>query len=140
MTEFKPGDTVVVNESPTDLFYCTPVGTIGCVKSKYNDSLWDIDIPGELYSQLHNSSALTPVKKPIPIDPVPAPAEHDPVNRPAHYTSSPSGIECIDVVEHMNFNRGNAIKYLFRAGHKGNELEDVRKAAWYCNREVAPLR
>lgn len=60
----------------------------------------------------------------------------DPVNHPSHYTSHPSGIECIDVVEHMGFNLGNAIKYLWRADEKGNALEDLRKAAWYVAREI----
>jgi len=60
----------------------------------------------------------------------------DNVNNPKHYTSHPSGIECIQVVEHMNFNVGNAIKYLWRTDHK-NGLEDLKKAAWYINREIA---
>lgn len=60
----------------------------------------------------------------------------DPVNHPAHYTSHPSGVECIDVVEHMGFNLGNAIKYIWRADEKGNALEDLRKAAWYVQREI----
>lgn len=60
----------------------------------------------------------------------------DPVNHPQHYTSHPSGIECIQVVEHMGFNLGNAIKYLWRADEKGNALEDLRKAAWYVQREI----
>jgi len=62
-------------------------------------------------------------------------AEHDAVNHPKHYTSHPSGIECIQVVEHMGFNVGNAIKYLWRTDHK-NGLEDLKKAAWYINREI----
>ncbi len=64
-------------------------------------------------------------------------SEHDPVNHPAHYTSHPSGVECIQVTEHMNFNVGNAVKYLWRAGSKGDALEDLRKAAWYVDREIA---
>jgi hypothetical protein len=63
----------------------------------------------------------------------------DPVNHPKHYNSHPSGIECIQVTEHMNFNRGNAVKYIWRAGDKGKELEDLRKACWYLNREIAML-
>lgn len=59
----------------------------------------------------------------------------DNVNNPKHYNSHPSGIECIQVVEHMNFNIGNAIKYLWRTDHK-NGLEDLKKAAWYINREI----
>ena len=63
----------------------------------------------------------------------------DPVERPAHYTSHQSGIECIQITEHMNFCIGNAIKYLFRAGKKdGHEkyIQDLRKAVWYINREI----
>lgn len=60
------------------------------------------------------------------------------VDHPAHYNQHPSGVECITVVEHMNFNVGNAIKYLWRADHK-NGLEDLRKAAWYINREIQRL-
>lgn len=60
----------------------------------------------------------------------------DAVNHPDHYNAHPAGIECIDVVEHLPFNVGNAIKYLWRAGLKGDELEDLRKAAWYVQREI----
>lgn len=69
------------------------------------------------------------------------PPPHDPVHHPSHYTSHPSGVECITVTEHMNFNVGNAVKYLWRAGLKGRvgELEDLRKAAWYVEREIARL-
>ena len=62
--------------------------------------------------------------------------EHDPVNSPAHYTAHPSGVECITVTEHMGFNVGNAVKYLWRADLKGNALEDLRKAVWYIQREI----
>lgn len=64
---------------------------------------------------------------------------HDAVNHPAHYTSHPAGIECIDVVEHLPFNIGNAIKYLWRAGLKGDAVEDLRKAEWYARREIERL-
>ena len=58
------------------------------------------------------------------------------MNHPKHYTSHPSAIECIQIVEWMGFNVGNAIKYLWRADEKGNALEDLRKAQWYVNREI----
>ena len=61
--------------------------------------------------------------------------EYDPVNHPAHYGKHPSGVDCITITEHFNFNVGNAIKYLWRADHK-NGLEDLKKAAWYVNREI----
>lgn len=63
-------------------------------------------------------------------------AGDDPVNAPAHYRSHPSGIECIQITEHMGFNLGNAVKYIWRADEKGNALEDLRKAAWYVQREI----
>ena len=61
----------------------------------------------------------------------------DPVNHPRHYNSHPSGIECIQVTEHMGFNLGNALKYIWRADLKGDAVEDLKKAAWYIQREIA---
>lgn len=57
---------------------------------------------------------------------------------PQHYRSHPSGVECIDVIEHLSFNTGTAIKYLWRAGLKPGEgaLDDLKKALWYVNREI----
>lgn len=63
----------------------------------------------------------------------------DMVNHPPHYTSHPSGVECIDIVEHMNFNLGNAIKYIWRAGQKGDRIEDLKKARFYLDREIARM-
>ena len=61
----------------------------------------------------------------------------DPVNHPSHYTEHPSGIECIQVTEHLSFCVGNAIKYLWRADLKHDDaIEDRKKAAWYINREI----
>ena len=60
----------------------------------------------------------------------------DNVNHPAHYTSHPSGLECIQITEHMSFCVGNAIKYLWRADLKHDALEDLQKAAWYIQREI----
>ncbi len=62
---------------------------------------------------------------------------NDSVNHPKHYTTNPSGVECITVVEHMSFNVGNAIKYLWRTDLKGDALEDLKKARWYVDREIA---
>lgn len=63
-------------------------------------------------------------------------ASDDPVNHPKHYTSDPSGVECIDVIEHRTLNIGNAIKYLWRAGLKNDLIEDLSKARWYVDREI----
>jgi hypothetical protein len=61
---------------------------------------------------------------------------NDAVNHPSHYVSRPSGVECIQITEHMGFNIGNAIKYLWRADEKGRPIEDLQKAAWYIQREI----
>lgn len=60
----------------------------------------------------------------------------DMVNHPPHYTKHPSGVECIQITEHMSFNIGNAVKYLWRADEKGVPIQDLKKAIWYINREI----
>ncbi|WP_342152396.1 DUF3310 domain-containing protein [Methylorubrum sp. SB2] len=65
----------------------------------------------------------------------------DAVNNPKHYTSHPSGVEAITVCEHMGFNLGNAMKYIWRAGIKTDDpVEDLEKARWYLNREIERRR
>lgn len=59
---------------------------------------------------------------------------------PDHYRAHPSGVECIQVTESMNFCIGNAVKYLWRAGLKGDAIQDLEKAQWYIDREIARLR
>lgn len=68
--------------------------------------------------------------------------DHDEVNHPVGYTSHPSGIECIEVTRHMNFNCGNAVKYIWRNGIKpgANAITDLEKAIWYLQDEVQKLR
>lgn len=63
--------------------------------------------------------------------------EVDLIAKPPHYTQHPAGIECLDVTEHMTFNIGNAIKYLWRAGLKSSEThdEDLQKAITFIERE-----
>ncbi|ATF00772.1 hypothetical protein PhaeoP75_01113 [Phaeobacter gallaeciensis] len=58
------------------------------------------------------------------------------VNHPQHYMSHPSGVECIEVVRHMGFNLGNAIKYIWRSDLKGNAIEDLQKARFYIEDEI----
>lgn len=71
----------------------------------------------------------------------------DPVHSPVHYTSHPSGVECISITEHYNFCIGNAIKYLWRNGLKADpfdsrekQIQDLQKAIWYINREINNLK
>lgn len=66
---------------------------------------------------------------------------HDPVNNPSHYTAG--AVECIDAIraaltpeEFAGFCKGNALKYIWRAGKKGEALEDFRKSAWYIDKLV----
>lgn len=65
--------------------------------------------------------------------------KHDPVNHPSHYTKG--GIETIDFIEAkaLSYNLGNVVKYITRADHKGNKVEDLMKARWYLDREITNL-
>ena len=64
--------------------------------------------------------------------------EKEMVDHPSHYNQ---GIETIEYIESwsMNFNTGNVIKYVTRAGYKNNQLEDLKKAMWYLDREIQRL-
>lgn len=72
----------------------------------------------------------------------------DMVNHPPHYVADPSGIECIEITRHRNFNIGNAIKYLWRQGlkdevgkdKKEKQIEDLKKAIWYIEDEIKRIR
>lgn len=79
-----------------------------------------------------------------PADPAPSPAgsavDHpDMINHPEHYNDHPSGIECIEVAAYMDFCLGNAMKYIWRAGLKGDMLEDLKKAQWYLDYRIQML-
>jgi hypothetical protein len=80
----------------------------------------------ELKKQIAERAWQPPAMVPVP----------DPVNQPAHYKVG--GIETIDFIEakQLNYNLGNVVKYITRAEHKGNKLEDLRKAQWYLSREI----
>jgi len=64
------------------------------------------------------------------------PQDVDPVNHPSHYTKHPSGIECIQITEHMGSNLGNVMKYVWRCDLKHDAIQDLEKAAYYLNREI----
>lgn len=63
--------------------------------------------------------------------------KNDAVNHPKHYTFGK--IEVIEAIEDwsLGFHLGNAVKYIARADHKGNKLQDLKKAHWYLSREIA---
>lgn len=58
------------------------------------------------------------------------------VDHPPHYNNHPSGIECQEVVRHLNFNLGNAVKYIWRADYKDEPIQDLEKAVWYLQDEI----
>ena len=91
-----------------------------CVESSYNPAC---RAAHKAWYQYHRYS---------PPPPVP-----DPVSHPPHYTQHPSGVECIQITEHMGFCLGNAVKYIWRADLKHDAVEDLRKARWYLDREIA---
>ena len=93
----------------------------------------DLKILGAIQaSEKNNVEVMTKPKKAKP--------KADMVNHPPHYTSHPSGVECIQITEHMGFNLGNALKYIWRADLKGNAVEDLEKAIFYINRELNKRR
>lgn len=65
--------------------------------------------------------------------------EHDVVNHPSHYTRG--NIEVIDFIEdqQLPYHLGNVVKYIARAGFKGDKVEDLKKAQWYLNRYIRTL-
>jgi hypothetical protein len=94
-------------------------------------------------SQKNNAEAMTASVSAVSETPLPkapitkkAKPKADMVNHPPHYTSHPSGVECIQITEHMGFNLGNALKYIWRADLKGSAVEDLEKAIFYINREL----
>jgi hypothetical protein len=64
---------------------------------------------------------------------------HDNIDAPEHYTRFP--VEPIEITQHLNFCRGNAVKYICRAGYKfpDTEIEDLQKAVWYLRKEIERL-
>lgn len=94
----------------------------------------EVNFPG--IKSLPVSEETAEFMKDIMIHPI-----NDPVNHPAHYTSHPSGVECIQITRHMSFNLGNAVKYLWRSGIKdqNKEIEDLKKAVFYINDEIKRL-
>lgn len=80
------------------------------------------------------------VRSPIDLSQI-AKGSSDPVNHPDHYTHA--AVESIEVIESLGYGKGfcygNAIKYLYRAEHKGDEVEDLKKARWYINRRLEQL-
>lgn len=89
---------------------------------------------------LHDSASPTPGPyDDQPVSSATQPVEEDAIN-PSHYRRHPSGIECIEITRHLNFNVGNAIKYLWRHMDKGDPVENLKKAQWYIDDEIRRLQ
>lgn len=126
---FKVGDKVrVVADGPLEAHW----GTVEDV-SPPGTTVWvEFGLPTGTLGFFPHELELVEGEEPLTAEPILTP---DPVEHPAHYYH-PSGIEVIDIVKHESFMRGNIIKYVMRAPYKGNELEDLRKAAQYLAWEI----
>ena len=124
-------------------------------KATDNEAIIQAQHPGNCANCEHTSDCSLHNEPAMPAEPCSCgrfagtPRQHHAVNFPAHYTSDLSGVECIDITRHRNFNVGNAIKYLWRAGlkepgpkntsGKDKQIEDLQKAVFYINDEIARL-
>ena len=139
MTDFNVGDTIVATGAAWDDFK----GKLGKVTTLQDDrpdrplvalargeSSWGAW--GEYAVELVEATDVAQEEA----NEVPA----DAIN-PAHYQGFSNGAQVIDITENLNFNRGNAVKYLARAGAKdpAKEIEDIKKAIWYAQRELVRL-
>lgn len=67
-------------------------------------------------------------------------APYDQKMNASHYCDHPSGVECAEIAEGLPYGRGNALKYIWRAGKKESRLKDLKKARWYLENEIDRLR
>lgn len=122
MTEREPkmGDKVLVKGTPATVVYVSDMGSGIDVEDDQGEYLRSYD--PEHYHKIVYADALNNV------------------SHPPHYTSHPSGVETIEITKHESFLRGNLLKYVLRAPYKGNELEDMQKAAQYLQWEIERLQ
>ena len=88
-------------------------------------------VPKNTDTEIHYSDFIMNIEAANESEPHP-----DMVNHPSHYNVK--GFEVIDIIDAfgLNFNMGNALKYLLRADRKGNKEQDIQKALWYLQREI----
>lgn len=113
------------------------------------------DVFGKSASYVHHSTNITRTRPldwwndtAVLVKDVEETVEEDAVNHPSHYNSDPSGVECIEITRHRNFNIGAAIKYLWRAGLKEDssldslekEIQDLEKAIFHIKDEIKRKR
>lgn len=131
MAEFRVGEVAV------DLFTLKPVRVIR--QSKFDNEIYLVKFEDGHEEWADEGNLRHRFEEVASID-LDGP-EDDVVNHPSHYTAY-KGIEVIQLTEQMNFNRGNAVKYIARAGLKNpdTEIEDLEKARWYIDREINRVR
>jgi len=141
-TAKKQRDTV---KSKKVLSYMThhPNATTETIATKFNISKQYVYVMRHKIRKMANTltpkTAITPIVKPAIVEKhfgIDIDKAHDPVNEPSHYKVG--GLETIDFIEakKLNYNLGNAIKYITRADHKGSKAQDLAKAIWYLRREI----
>lgn len=138
------GDTVKIVNPNSDYFNKT--GEVTIVAFEGNVLKYEVKmvINGRTYHHMMSADQFQVVAdKPQVIGPLtiakPETPSVDMVNHSPHYTSHPSGVECIEVTRHMSFNLGNAIKYLWRSDSKGAQIQDLEKAVFYIQDEIKRL-
>jgi hypothetical protein len=135
---FVPRWNVVVSKTPRSIIDDLNFA-LNRLKLNENESLAVYDRLRQLRVELSEATAIpaepADVKQPGKDEDIEE--DNDPVNHPSHYTAY-EGLEIIDLVEQMNFNRGNAVKYIARAGLKNpeTEVQDLKKGVWYLEREI----
>jgi|TARA_R110000824_G_scaffold164451_2_gene340689 hypothetical protein len=83
------------------------------------------------------NNPIGPLNQPLGSPTLNSLAAPDMVNEPPHYKAHASGVQCIEIAEQMSFCLGNAVKYIWRADEKGKAIQDLKKARWYIEREIA---
>lgn len=140
--EFVNGETAVVTET----YVCNRWYAVHFRMADGSTDYWGYTCDGQVLggSKSHRHTIVKHIPKitPAPQEDTPAPQAPHPVSHPSHYTSHPSGVECIQVTQHMSFNLGNVVKYVWRNGLKdsgGDDIQDLKKAQWYLNKEIERL-
>ena len=140
--EFVNGETAVVTETVHADIFCYEVH-FRMANGATDFWFYTHDgLVGGIQSHRHTIVEHIPKITPAPQEDTSASPVPNPVSHPSHYTSHPSGVECIQVTQHMTFNLGNVVKYVWRNGLKdsgGDDLQDLKKAQWYLNKEIERL-
>ena len=137
--QFRVGDVV---EFVSDFFGAGGGSDKNAIVTKYDTGREHIYVDRHPGLPIHSIWVRLVTPAHLVANPQPEPDQADPsdaVNHPSHYTSHPSGVECIAIIEEFPYNRGAAIGYIWRAGLKDDEIQDLKKAAWHINREIERL-